>query len=184
MCRDPRCPIFALIIGIDKVGLYLFLLLTLTEAQYASNAIPNLKGCVNDAQTIRTFLINRFRIPEAQIAFLANEDATREAILETFQSHLIENPSIEMDDAIIIYYAGHGSRATAPNSWPSTDGKIETLVPQDERAKTSEGEVIHGIPDRTINVLLGRLATAKGNNIVRCVRTILEQEITYYIFIY
>ncbi|KAJ7772893.1 caspase domain-containing protein [Mycena maculata] len=148
--RDPRCPIFALIIGID---------------QYLSNAIPNLRGCVNDAQTIRTFLTNKFHIPEPQIAFLADEGATREHILETFRTHLLENSSIEKDDTIILYYAGHGSRAKAPESWPSPDGKIETLVPHDERAQNEQGETIHGIPDRTINALLSQLATAKGNNI-------------------
>ncbi|KAJ6526230.1 caspase domain-containing protein [Mycena vulgaris] len=148
--RDPRCPVFAFIIGIDE---------------YLSNSIPNLRGCVNDAQTIRTFLTNRFHIPEPQIALLTNGDATRAAILETFQTHLIENSSIEQDDTIIVYYAGHGSRAPAPISWPSTDGKIETLVPHDERMKSINGEVVHGIPDRSFNVLLSRLATAKGNNI-------------------
>jgi hypothetical protein len=123
---------------------------------------------VNDAQTIKTFLTNRFHIPEPQIAILVNADATRDIILEKFQSHLIDNSAIEQDDTIIIYYAGHGSRAKAPDSWPSMDGKIETLVPHDERTKTLvNGQVVHGIPDRTINRLLSRLATAKGNNIVR-----------------
>ncbi|KAJ7087548.1 caspase domain-containing protein [Mycena belliarum] len=148
--KELRCPVFAFIIGIDE---------------YLANSIPNLRGCVNDAQTIRTYLTNRFHIPECQIAFLANEDATRVAILEKFQTHLIENSSIERDDTIILYYAGHGSRATAPESWPATDGKVETLVPHDERMKTPECETIHGIPDRTINMLLSQLATAKGNNI-------------------
>jgi hypothetical protein len=43
----------------------------------------------------------------------------------------------------------------------------ETIVPHDERAKKAQGEIIHEIPDRTINVLLNNLVTAKGNNIVR-----------------
>ncbi|KAJ6545525.1 caspase domain-containing protein [Mycena capillaripes] len=147
--RDPRCPVFAFIIGIDE---------------YLSNAIPNLRGCVNDARTIKIYLTNWFHIPEAQIVFLANEEATRASILGKFQTHLLDNSSIEKDDAIIIYYAGHGSRAPAPDSWPSTDGKIETLVPHDERSETPEGEVIHGIPDHTINQLLSTLASTKGNN--------------------
>ncbi|KAF8187326.1 hypothetical protein K438DRAFT_1464260, partial [Mycena galopus ATCC 62051] len=126
----------------------------------------NLRGCVNDALTVRSFLTNRFHIPEPQVAFIANADATRETIVQKFQKHLIYNPSVEKDDTIIVYYAGHGSRTVAPDSWPSTDGKIETMVPHDERAKNAQGEIIHGIPDRTINVLLSHLATTKGNNII------------------
>ncbi|KAJ7879014.1 caspase domain-containing protein [Mycena olivaceomarginata] len=148
--QDRRCPVFALVIGIDE---------------YLSDAIPNLRGCVNDAQAVKTYLADRFHMPEAQLAFLSNQNATRANILATFESHLIDNPSVQEDDVIIVYYAGHGSRATAPDSWPSTDSKIETLVPHDERTKTPEGAVIHGIPDYTLNALLNRLASAKGNNI-------------------
>ncbi|KAJ6480809.1 caspase domain-containing protein [Mycena vitilis] len=148
--RDPHCPVFALIVGIDE---------------YLSNAIPDLRGCVNDALTMKTYLTNRFHIPEAHIVLLTNADATRESIISIFQSHLIHNPSIEKNDAIVVYYAGHGSRAPAPSSWPSTDGKIETIVPHDERTETDDGETVHGIPDRTINTLLGQLASARGNNI-------------------
>ncbi|KAF7366608.1 hypothetical protein MSAN_00918600 [Mycena sanguinolenta] len=147
---SPRCPVFALVIGIDE---------------YKSNSIPNLKGCVNDARAFKNFLTNRFNIPESQVAFLANQDATREDILGKFQAHLVDNPHIQKDDTIIVYYAGHGSRAPAPASWPATDGKIETLVPHDERQKDTKGQPIHGIPDHTINILLSRLASTKGNNI-------------------
>ncbi|KAF7337910.1 hypothetical protein MVEN_02014200 [Mycena venus] len=148
---ESRCPVFMLIIGIDE---------------YRSPNIRNLKGCANDAQNINTYLTHRFHVPEAQIACLINEQATRAAILEKFQTHLIHNPSIEKNDTIIIYYAGHGSRATAPASWPSgPDGKIETLVPHDEREDIELGNVVHGIPDRTIHALLGTLASVKGNNI-------------------
>ncbi|KAJ7616623.1 caspase domain-containing protein [Roridomyces roridus] len=146
----PRCRVFALIVGIDK---------------YMASSIPDLRGCVNDAQTMRIFLTNRFNIPEKQVAFLANQEATRDAILRTFRTHLIENPDIENGDTMIIYYAGHGSRVKAPESWPSTDGKIETFVPHDERGKDAQGELVHGIPDRTMGVLLSQLATAKGSNI-------------------
>ncbi|KAJ7323547.1 hypothetical protein DFH08DRAFT_630799, partial [Mycena albidolilacea] len=125
----------------------------------------NLRGCVNDALTIRSFLTNRFHIPEPQVAFLADEDATREAIVQKFRKHLIDNPSVEKDDTIIVYYGGHGSRTVAPDSWRYTDGKIETMVPHDGRAKKVQAEIIHGIINRTINALLSNLATAKGNNI-------------------
>ncbi|KAJ7029409.1 caspase domain-containing protein [Mycena alexandri] len=148
--RNSRCPVFAFIIGIDE---------------YSSNTIPNLKGCVNDAQTMKAYLTHQFCIPDSQIAFLTNKDATRRAILQKFRTHLIDNSAIQKDDSIIIYYAGHGSGAPAPDSWPSTHGRVKTFVPHDEREKTLKGEVTHGIPDRTLNLLLEALASAKGNNI-------------------
>ncbi|KAJ7138018.1 peptidase C14, caspase domain-containing protein [Mycena epipterygia] len=145
-----RCPVYAVIVGINE---------------YQSNSIRNLEGCENDAQTVKSFLTDRYQMPESQIILLLNADATRDAILEKFQTHLIDNSSIEKGDAIIIYFAGHGSRVKAPESWSSIDGKVETLVPYDERTKTPDGKVVHGIPDWTINILLSRLAAEKGNNI-------------------
>jgi len=106
-------------------------------------------------------------VPESHMIYLCNEAATRDAILSQFRRHLIENPQIKQGDAIIIYYAGHGGRVDAPSGWTSSDGKIETICPHDEWMLDLEGNAIPGIPDRTINELLRRLASEKGNNIVR-----------------
>jgi hypothetical protein len=73
---------------------------------------------------------------------------------------------IEEGDAIVIFYAGHGSRVGAPTGWMSSDDIIETLCPHDERTIHKTGEAIHGIPDRTINAILYDLSSVKGNNIV------------------
>jgi hypothetical protein len=99
--------------------------------------------------------------------FLTNKDATRDAILTAFRQHLTTNDWIDEGDAIIFYYAGHGSRVKAPDGWPATDGMIETLCPYDNGMTDEKGEAIHGIPDRTINVMLRDLAAKKGDNIVR-----------------
>ena len=61
----------------------------------------------------------------------------------------------------MIYYAGHGSAATAPENWHTEDGKIEMLVPVDCGIKD-----IHGIPDKTIQSLITKVANNKGDNIV------------------
>jgi hypothetical protein len=44
---------------------------------------------------------------------------------------------------------------------------IDTICPHDERTLDTNGNHISGIPDRTINGLLRRLAFTKGDNIVR-----------------
>ena len=94
-----------------------------------------------------------------------NERATRSAIISNFQSHLIRNTGIQDGDAVVIYYAGHGSRVAPPAQWMLHNAAVELLCPHDERM-TVNGELVHGIPDRAINALLHELAAAKGNNIV------------------
>lgn len=113
------------------------------------------------------YLTQSLQVPESQIVSLTNETATRSAILDTFQKHLTNNTEIDNGDAIIFFYAGHGSRVEAPEGWPAIDGKIETICPYDERTYDQNGEMIQGISDRTINALFRGLAAKKGNNIVR-----------------
>jgi hypothetical protein len=97
---------------------------------------------------------------------LTDKAATRIAILDTFRKHLTENNNVDAGDALIFFYAGHGSRVMTSDDWPATDGKIETICPYDER-KDENGQFIYGIPGRTMNGLFRRLAAIKGNNIVR-----------------
>jgi Caspase domain len=151
----PRSRIFGLIISIDR---------------YISHEIPDLQGCKRDAQSIMDFLSNRFHVPSHHLMCLADEKATRSAILKGFQSHLIENSNIQSGDAIIVFYAGHGSRTAAPEGWVADGNKIETICPHDERTLDRNGVEILGIPDRTIDGLLRRVASTKGDNIVRLSR--------------
>ena len=50
-------------------------------------------------------------------------------------------------------------------------GKVQDLrsssfCPHDFLCENEKGQKVYGIPDRTLDVLLGRLASAKGDNIV------------------
>ncbi|KAJ6505615.1 caspase domain-containing protein [Mycena vulgaris] len=141
--------VFALIIAIDK---------------YAHDARWRLKECVNDANLIESFITTTFTTHS--IRRLDNEAATRQDILDNFQSHLIENTNINPGDTIIFYFAGHGSRVTAPVGWQSNDGLIETICPYDQRTLVN-GVVrgVPGIPDVTIAALLRELAHRGGSNI-------------------
>ena len=143
---------FALLIGINK---------------YKSAEFRELFGCVNDCNNMRNYLTSRLGVPASHIKVLTNGAATRQAILSNFENHLVQNPQIKKGDAIIFYYAGHGSRIEAPSGWPTNDGKIETFCPYDERTQDSNDKYIHGIPDRTVDALTRRLAFYKGDNIVR-----------------
>ncbi|KAJ7191621.1 caspase domain-containing protein [Mycena pura] len=141
--------VFALIVGIDK---------------YANDERWTLNECVNDANLIESFIVTTFATPS--ICRLDNKAATRQAILDNFRSHLIENIDITPGDTLIFYFAGHGRRVTAPVGWQSNDGRIEAICPYDQRALVNE--VVQGvpsIPDVTIAALLRELARSKGNNI-------------------
>ncbi|KAJ7926155.1 caspase domain-containing protein [Mycena leptocephala] len=149
------CPVFALIIGINKAC-----------DLNAYKALPGLKGCVNDAKDFQDFLKKSLHVPDSHIKLIINEDATRANILDAFKTHLINNTDIRAggDDAIIFFYAGYGSRVAASNSRYSTDGKVETICPHDEDIIEKSG-AIPGIPDYVVHSLLQQVAFVKGNNV-------------------
>ena len=149
---EPRSRLFGLVIGIDK---------------YKSNEIRNLRGCKADAQSMVDLLARKLRIRSSHFLCLADERATRGAIISGFQDHLIDNNNIERGDSMVIFYAGHGSRAAAPKGWVADESQVETICPHDERTDDDDGKEIFGIPDRTIGGLLRKLCGIKGDNIVR-----------------
>ncbi|KAK0218645.1 caspase domain-containing protein [Armillaria fumosa] len=143
-------PLFALVIGIDK---------------YRSSGIRDLSGAVADANAVDAFLQETLRVPKGQIKNLRNEEATRLTI-ETAIKDLGNNPAIKKDDAILIFYAGHGAEANAPSGWASANGKIQMLVPHDflpgGSGKSKQGQ---GVLDVRFSHLLADLATKKSDNI-------------------
>lgn len=64
-----------------------------------------LKGCVNDAVSIKSLLINRFGFAEKNIISLLNEKATQPALLAAFNEILGKTKA---GDAVLFYYCGHG----------------------------------------------------------------------------
>ena len=112
------------------------------------------------AQHLRT----GFGVPESHIHLLCDNDATRKNIIAGLES-LITHPNIHRGDAIIIYFAGHGSQVRAPEGWPAEKGMVETILPVDEGSGDGSSE-IYGIPDRTIASIVYELSEAKGHNIV------------------
>ena len=142
-------PLHALVIGIDK---------------YANHR--ELSGAVADANAVDTYLRRYLDVPESQICNLRDEQATRIAIIEAFKA-LGKNPSINRDDAIFIYYAGHGGEQEAPVGWDTGGEKIQVIIPRDEGLTIYGRQPIPSIPDYTIAALLDNLADKKGNTIVR-----------------
>jgi Caspase domain len=131
---------------------------------YASHDVYDLDGAVADALAFKRYLEDDLGVPTSQIRLLLNAEATRSAIIGALDK-LATDKRIKPGDPIIFYYAGHGGEVDAPKNWEAGGAKIQMLIPHDFRT-TVNGEVLHGIPDRTIGVLLSRVAEKKGNNIV------------------
>lgn len=139
---------FALLIGIDD---------------YVT--VPELSGAAADADDMDLFLQTHLRVPKSHIINLRNRTATRAGIFQAFRE-LQSNPQINPDDAIFIYFAGHGSESPAPKGWPTSGSMIQVILPQDVGMPGPLQTHIPPIPDRTFAALLDNLAGEKGNNIV------------------
>ena len=130
--------------------------------KYHDKNIRNLKGCVSDSENVFRFLTESLHADPLHIKHLRDSEATRKGILSAFEKQLINNPEIQQNDAIVFYFAGHGSYEIPEENYLA-GSKMETICPYDDRIG------VRGIPDRTIASLMRRLATLKGNNIVSVV---------------
>ncbi|KAJ7925390.1 caspase domain-containing protein [Mycena leptocephala] len=153
---DPST-VFALIIGIDD---------------YIAPGIRNLGGCVNDAEAFKKFLLDHreghgLGVPSTNLLFLKNAEATRSRIIEAFKTHFTHNDRIpENGEAtMILFFAGHGGRVSAPGNLMASDEQVETICPHDERTYGPSGDYVHGIPDYILGWLLHELSQTKGRNI-------------------
>ncbi|KAF9452746.1 hypothetical protein P691DRAFT_660147 [Macrolepiota fuliginosa MF-IS2] len=145
---------FALIVGIDY---------------YQSGNVWNLHSCVHDARRIRSWLVDDLNVPEDQICMLLDNQATKQNIEDRFMSHLMNNHAIEKGDAILIYFAGHGSVVRAPDGWfqpdsPRQNQGVEVLCTHDYETKATHGRIA-GISDKSMRAMLFELSQAKGDNI-------------------
>lgn len=146
--------LFALLIGINS---------------YQSSGIWSLQSCVEDAKRMKAYLMNDLGVPNDSICLLLNRQATRKAIEDSFMTHLVNNPNIQPGDAMVIYFAGHGSVIPAPPGWfqgraQPGSRNVEVLCPYDHDMQQSNGRVA-GISDRSMCALLRELSEVKGDNI-------------------
>ncbi|KAK0429554.1 hypothetical protein EV421DRAFT_1865635 [Armillaria borealis] len=115
------------------------------------------------------------RIPRDRVQCLLGRDAssfidhpeaspTRANIIRTLRG-LIDNPQIQFDDIIVIYFSGHSTKyidtnhqdLTVSGGSPQMVQIIEALVPIDE--------IGEAISDREINSILTQLSRVKGHRI-------------------
>ncbi|KAK0433302.1 caspase domain-containing protein [Desarmillaria tabescens] len=147
---------------------------------YESNP---LQGCVSDALSMKEFLIKKLGVPERRIQCLLGSEKTsrddpltpsRANIVDMIYS-LIDNPEIQRNDNVVIYYAGHGSSYYCSEQIPAASESkdccssdacpIEALCPIDRDTMDNDGHPIPDISDRELNALFTQISRTKGHKI-------------------
>ena len=133
--------LYALLVGIDKY-----------------NGNP-LMGCVNDIETVEKYLKSQLAQDKYKdkIEKLLNESATRQAIIDKFESHLCQ---ASKDDVVLFYYCGHGSQEVAGEEFYQwdTDKKLETIVCYNSRQNLEDGIEIRDLADKEMRYLISKVA--------------------------
>jgi hypothetical protein len=121
---------------------------------------------VADARAFEDYLQRRLQVPPDRITVLDNKLATRAAFISALR-RLATDPRIQPGDPILIFYAGHGSQATAPKGWEAggPNANIQLILPYDVFCKSGR-KLVAPIPDRTLGALLDKIAQEKSDNIV------------------
>jgi Caspase domain len=113
-----------------------------------SRGWPPLRGAVRDVNLLREMLILRYGFEPGAIVTLKNQQATRDAIVQAIEEHLIA-PAAK-GDVVFFYYAGHGSQVE--NSLSSELDKLdESIVPADSKLGAPD------IRDKDLAVLFNRI---------------------------
>jgi Caspase domain len=130
---------------------------------YPQKTIPNLKGCLNDIELQRALLIDRLGFQPQDILTLTNQQATRTAIIQAIETHLIRQA--QPNDIIIIHFSGHGSRVQDPD--PITDDGLNgTIAPYDYG--DPQAPSVNAIMGKTLHLLLCALPTDNVTTILDC----------------
>jgi metacaspase-1 len=92
-----------------------------------SIASENLNGCVNDAVSLRQFLMEKRGFDNASIKMLTDSDATSENIKSSLSSFVNDAST---GDQLVFGFSGHGVQKGF-NVGNEIDGKNEAIVPHD-----------------------------------------------------
>lgn len=112
-----------------------------------------LVGCVNDTKAFQEYLRARLETDEFNLRekVLLNKEATYEAIIDGFESHLSQATA---RDVVVFYFSGHGSKEPCPEEfWYLEPDKMnETLVCCDSRPDGRD------LADKELAKLIARVA--------------------------
>ena len=114
----------------------------------------DLKGCLTDVELQRQLLIHRYGFHPEDILTLTNEQATRQAILQGFEEHLIKQA--QPGDVVVFHFSGHGVRL-ADSDCDVVNCFTTSLVPVD--SKVNPDGSVSDITQPTLWLLMAAFKT-------------------------
>lgn len=108
----------------------------------------DLDGSVNDVGVLQQMLVLLYGFEPAEVVVLKDQEATRAAIFQAIDRHLVRPSS--KHDVVLFYYSGHGSQVVNSRS-DEPDRLDETIVPADSRLGAPD------IRDKELRVLFNRI---------------------------
>jgi hypothetical protein len=135
----------ALLVGIGDYGAAS---LRRSAASAPGREWPDLPGPVNDVHAFADLLVSVYGFERGEIVMLTDQRATRAAILQAIERHLVRPANRK--DIVFFYFAGHGSQVR--NSLSDEPDKLdESIVPADSRAGARD------IRDKELRPLFNRI---------------------------
>lgn len=140
---------FALMVGINDYSPY-------SKGPEDPDHEGDLFGCVEDITDMRELLTQFYEFADdsKHIKILLDKEATREAIIAAFRSHLVENARKNPDGIFVFHYSGHGASGIRDFNLDEKDRADECIV-------TSESDAI---VDDELGALTRELTDATKNN--------------------
>lgn len=134
--------------------------LVVAVGAYPANSGWHNLNSENDARLMHTLLQNQ-GFEDRNITILADEKATKSAIIQSFEKLLAQS---NKGDVLVFHFSGHGQQIT-DESGDELDGYDEALIPYDAR-KTAlvEYRGAKHLTDDELNKLLNRLREKVGKS--------------------
>ncbi|MFM7424155.1 MAG: caspase family protein [Elainella sp.] len=160
---QPRPRKLALLVGINQYPE--------SVCDYAPAKGSALNGCLTDVALQQELLTHRFGFLPSDILTLTDQAATREAIVDAFREHLIQQA--KPGDIVLFHFSGLGSlvqvqpaaQSTSPSTPQSTADQppepilATALVPVNGLLPTAERPVLQDLMQDTLALLLQALPT-------------------------
>jgi hypothetical protein len=130
---------------------------------YPAGVTP-LRGCITDVNMQRELLVHRFGFHPNDILTLTDQQATRQNLLDAFDTHLIQQA--QPGDVVVFHFSGHGSLVVDPdpipipqgNPYGEVQGYNGTMLPYDARVNL-QGNQVNDIMGKTLFLLMSALRT-------------------------